>query len=95
MGYTVTRILQRFSRLECRIPPKNGSMGMTEATAPRYGRDLSEKGYVGGALNMAGIAGVGGIGKSSVREMTDSRQMKYKSEIVLQPLEAVDVAFFE
>lgn len=105
MGYTIVRILQKYSRLECRIPPRNDSFGLGEDI--RAGK-ISEKDVPGGlsSANEKGIAGVnerglgeirgvGGVGKSSVRRMADARQVKYKSEIVLQPEEAVRVAFWE
>lgn len=105
MGYTIVRILQKYSRLECRIPPRNGSFGLgedilagtvSERDVPGGLSSASEKGIAGvSAKGLGAISGVGGAGKSSVWRMADARQVKYKSEIVLQPEEAVRVAFWE
>lgn len=88
MSYTICRIFQRFSRLECRVPPVVAVGGLTVNGG-------SEKEKFSGLSQVEAGNGLRGIGRSSVRRMADSRELKYKSEIVLQPADAVRVAFWE
>lgn len=81
MSYTMVRIFQRFSRVDCHVPAKHHD-GMTEEA--RRAHLQSQSGN-----------GLRGEGLSSVRCMTDSRELTYKSEIVLQPAEEVKLAFWE
>lgn len=80
MGYTIVKILQKFSRIEPRGLQKRGAIGGFEPLRTDSAREIEK--------------GSGAHVKSLVERVTENR-VRMKSEIVLSPAETVPLVFYE